>query len=52
MDITMLCLSVMALTMLVVTLQAWWLGLERRDVALAGAVGGLCGSGALAAALL
>lgn len=52
MDIAVVSLSAMALTMLVVTLQAWRLGLERRDVALAGAVGGLCGSGAVAAALL
>lgn len=51
MEITALFLAVMAATMFGVALQAWCLGQARRDVALAGTVGALCGGGAIATSL-
>lgn len=42
-------LTLMAATLGIVAIQAWRLGNERRDVALLGGVGGLCGAGALLA---
>lgn len=46
MDIATLLLGTFALTLLVVTLHAWRLGNEKRDVALLGALAGLSGFGA------
>lgn len=42
-------LATLTVTMLAVTLHAWRLGNERRDVALLGAIGGLLGVGTVAA---
>ena len=50
MDTIVLLLGIMTASMLGVTADAWHLGNERRDVALLGAVGGLCGVGTVAAA--
>jgi uncharacterized membrane protein YadS len=52
MDTAVLLLAVMTATMVVVTFHAWRLGNEKRDVALLGAVGGLCGVGTAVAAIL
>ena len=52
MGTTALLLCIMTVAMFAFTAQAWRLGNERRDVALLGAVGGLCGLGAFAAAVL
>jgi hypothetical protein len=52
MNTTVLLLGLMTLAQLGVTAQAWRLGNEKRDVALLGAVGGLCGVGTVAAAIL
>jgi hypothetical protein len=52
MDTTTLLLAVLAATMLSVAVQAWRLGNERRDVALAGTVGAVLGGGALATFVL
>ena len=45
MDTTVLFLAVMTATLFVVTFNAWRLGNERRDIALLGAMGSLCGVG-------
>jgi hypothetical protein len=52
MDTTVLILATMTATMFAVTFHAWRLGNERRDVALLGTVGGLCGVGTTVAAIL
>jgi len=52
MDTTVLLHGVMTATMLGVAAHARRLGNEKRDVALLGAVGGLCGVGSAAAAIL
>ncbi|MBC7732253.1 MAG: hypothetical protein H7306_10175 [Bacteriovorax sp.] len=52
MDTTVLLLGFMTVAMFGVTAHAWRLCNERRDVALLGAVGGLCGLGTVAAAIL
>ncbi len=52
MDTTTLILAIMTATLFGVTFNAWRLGNEKRDVALLGAVGGLCGVGTVAAAIL
>lgn len=40
-----LVFAIMTLTLIGVAVQAWRLGNEKRDVALLGAIGGLCGLG-------
>jgi len=52
MDTIVLILGFMTATMFVVTVLAWHLGNERRDVALLGAVGALCCVGTFTAAIL
>ena len=52
MDTVFLLLAIMTATMFAVAFQAWRLGNEMRDVALLGAVGGLCGVGTVVAAIL
>jgi len=52
MDTIVLLLGIMTASMLGVTVHAWHLGNERRDVALLGAVGALYGVGTGAAAIL
>ena len=52
MDTSVLLLGIMTAAMFGVTVHAWHLGNERRDVALLGVVGGLCGVGTVAAAVL
>jgi hypothetical protein len=52
MDTAVLLLAIMTATMVVVTFQAWRSGDEKRDVALLGTVGGLCGVGTAVAAIL
>ena len=52
MDTTVLVMGLITASLLGVTAQAWRLGNERRDVALLGVVGGLCGLGTVAAAIL
>lgn len=47
-----LLLAIMTVTLSAVTFHAWRLGNEKRDVALIGAVGGLCGVGTAFAAFL
>ena len=51
MDTIVLLLAIMTVTLLGVTVHAWRLGNEKRDVALLGAVGGLCGVGTAFAAI-
>lgn len=51
-DSTTTLLTIFAVALAVVTLQAWRYGNERRDVALLGATSGCLGVGALASALL
>ncbi len=48
METTTLLLAIMTATMFAVTLHAWRLGNERRDVVLLGVAGGLCGVGTAA----
>lgn len=50
MDFTVIFI-VLAVTMAVVTLQAWRLGCEKRDIALLGTTGGLLGLGAAVSAV-
>ncbi|MBC7942092.1 MAG: hypothetical protein H7Z19_20440 [Chitinophagaceae bacterium] len=50
MDTIVLLLAIMTATMLAAAVNAWRLGNEKRDVALLGAVGGLCGVGTAVAA--
>lgn len=52
METATLLLGVTALTLVGVTLHAWKLGNDRRDVALLGAFAGLSGIGAATAAIL
>ena len=52
MDTAVLLLAVVTATMFAVTFQAWRLGNEKRDVALLGAVGGLCSVGTAVAAII
>jgi len=52
MDTAVLLLAIMTATMVVVTFNAWRLGNEKRDMALLGAVGGLCGVGTAVAAII
>ncbi len=52
MDTSTFFFTLMAATLCVVTIQAWRLGNERRDVALLGTVGGLCGVGAVVTAMV
>jgi hypothetical protein len=52
MDTTVLPLAVVTATMFAVTFQAWRLGNEKPDVALLGAVGGLCSVGTAVAAII
>ena len=52
MDTIVLLLAIMTATMFAVTFQAWRLGNEKRDMALLGAVGGLCGVGTAVAAII
>lgn len=52
MGTVVLVLAVMTATMFAVTFHAWRLGNEKRDVALLGAVGGLCGVGTAVAAII
>ncbi len=50
-DLTLL-LAILTATLLAVTVQAWRMGNERRDVALLGAVSGLLGLGTAVTTLL
>ena len=52
MDTSILPLAIITATMVAVTFNAWRIGNEKRDVALLGAIGGLCGVGTVAAAVL
>jgi uncharacterized membrane protein YadS len=52
MDTAVLILAIMTATLFAVTFHAWRLGNEKRDVALLGTVGGLCGVGTVVAAFL
>ena len=52
MDTVVLLLAIMTATMFAVTFHAWRLGNEKRDVALLGAIGGLCGVGTAVAAII
>ena len=52
MDTAVLLLAIMTATMFAVTFSAGRLGNEKRDVALLGAVGGLCGVGTAVAAII
>jgi hypothetical protein len=45
MDNTTMLLGLMAMCMLGATINAWRIGNERRDVALLGAISGVCGVG-------
>jgi hypothetical protein len=52
MDNFLLLSAITALTLLAVTLHAWRIGNERRDVALLGTVAGLCGLGTAVVAII
>lgn len=52
MDATTQHLLILAVTLAVVTLNAWRMGNEKRDVALLATSSGLCGVGAIVAAAL
>lgn len=52
MDTGIAFLAVMTATLFAVTFNAWRLGNEKRDVALLGVIGGLCGVGTVVAAVL
>ena len=52
MDTAVFLLAILTATMFAVTFHAWHLGNEKRDVALLGAVGGLCGVGTVVAVIL
>ena len=52
MDTAVLLLAISTATMFAVTLHAWRLGNEKGDVALLAVIGGLCGVGTAAAAIL
>lgn len=52
MDTAVLLLAILTATMFATAFQAWRDGDDKRDVALLGAVAGLCGVGTTAAATL
>ena len=52
MDTSVLILGVMTITMLAVTVHAWRLGNEKRDVALLGVCSALCGMGTVVTAIV
>ena len=52
MDTTTLVFAILTATLAAVTFHAWRLGNEKRDVALLGVFGGLCGVGAVVTAIL
>jgi hypothetical protein len=52
MDNTTLALATLAITQAGVSLHAWRLGNEKRDVALLGAMSALCGVGTIASAVV
>ena len=52
MDNVALFLAILTVSLLAVTLHAWRLGNEKRDVALLGALGGVCGVGTVVATIL
>ena len=47
-----LIFAAMTATLIAVAVQAWHLGNEKRDVALIGFFGGLCGAGTAVSAIL
>lgn len=51
METAALLLRIMTAVFVIVTLQAWWLGNEKRDVLALGVFAGLFGVGAATAAL-
>ncbi len=51
MENLLLIFGLMTTTMFAVTFHAWRLGNDKRDVALLGAIGGLCGVGTAVAAI-
>ena len=52
MDTTTLVFAILTATLAAVTFHAWRLGNEKRDVALLGVFGGLCGVGTVVTAIL
>lgn len=52
MDNLILLPAIMTATMVIVTVQAWLNGTEKRDVAFLGTVGGLCGLGTAVAVIV
>lgn len=52
MDTTTLVFAILTATLAGVTFHAWRLGNEKRDVALLGVFGGLCGVGTVVTAIL
>ncbi|WP_346825044.1 hypothetical protein ACEN2Y_00645 (plasmid) [Ralstonia solanacearum] len=52
MDISTLFFAILTTTLAVVTVHAWRLGNEMRDVALLGLFGGLCGVGIVATVIV
>lgn len=52
MDTLVLLFAIMTATLFAVTIHAWRLDNEKRDVVLLGAIGGLCGVSTGAAAIL
>ena len=52
MDTAVFSPAIMTATMLSVTIHAWRLGNEKRDVALLGVVGGVCSVGTAVAAII
>jgi hypothetical protein len=52
MDNLILLPAIMTATMVIITVKAWLDGTEKRDVALLGTVGGLCGLGTAVAIIV
>ena len=52
MDTSTLLFAILTATLAGVTFQAWRLGNEKRDVALLGGFGGLCGLGTVVTVIL
>jgi hypothetical protein len=52
MDNLILLPAIMTATMVIVTVQAWLNGTEKRDVVFLGSVGGLCGLGTAVAVIV
>ena len=52
MDTNTLLFAILTATLIAVTLQAWRLGNEKRDVALLGVCSALCGAGTAVTAIL